>query len=76
MEHSKHSVELCGWAVVYDGSAEGNCSMCGVWGNYLAGQTNTRGEPNVIESITTFLACLSFVIGGAPASVVVLDQGA
>jgi len=45
-------------------------------GNYLAGQTNTRGEPNVIESITTFLACLSFVIGGAPASVVVLDQGA
>jgi hypothetical protein len=47
-----------------------------VWGNYLAGQTNTRGEPNVIESITTFLACLSFVIGGAPASVVVLDQGA
>lgn len=44
-------------------------------GNYLAGQTNTRGEPNVIESIT-FLACLSFVIGGAPASVAVLDQGA
>ena len=74
MEHSKHSVELCGWAVVYDGSAEGNCSRCG--GIILAGQTNTRGEPNVIESITTFLACLSFVIGGAPASVVVLDQGA
>jgi hypothetical protein len=23
MEHSKQSVELCGWAVVYDGSAEG-----------------------------------------------------
>ena len=73
MEHSKRSAELCGWAVVYDGSAEGNCSL---YEDYLAGQTNTRGEPNVIESITTFLACLSFVIGGAPASVAVLDQGA
>jgi hypothetical protein len=50
--------------------------LLSVGGNYLAGQTNTRGEPNVIESITTFLACLSFVIGGAPASATVLDQGA
>ena len=24
MEHSKRSGELCGWAVVYDGSAEGD----------------------------------------------------
>jgi hypothetical protein len=23
MEHSERSAELCGWAVVYDGSAEG-----------------------------------------------------
>ena len=73
MEHSKRSAELCGWAVVYDGSERGT-ALC--VGNYLAGQTNTRGEPNVIESIPTFLACLSFVIGGVLASVTVLDQGA
>ena len=30
MEHSKRSVELCGWAVVYDGSAEGVGGFCEV----------------------------------------------
>jgi hypothetical protein len=31
MEHSKRSAELCGWAVVYDGSAEGELRyQCGI----------------------------------------------
>jgi len=30
MEHSQHSVELCGWAVVYDGSAEGGNAELGI----------------------------------------------
>lgn len=29
MEHSKRSAELCGWAVVYDGSAEGEDRFLG-----------------------------------------------
>jgi len=71
---TRSAAQSCADGLSFTMEAQRGTALCG--GNYLAGQTNTRGEPNVIESITTFLACLSFVIGGAPASVVVLDPGA
>jgi hypothetical protein len=43
MEHSKRSVELCGWAVVYDGSQRGE--LMGFESVVLCDREKVRGNP-------------------------------
>jgi hypothetical protein len=37
MEHSKRSAELCGWAVVYDGSEEGVSAFAKWFDDFVRG---------------------------------------
>ena len=49
MEHSKRSVELCGWAVVYDGSAEGEERFLGFLlplGELVRSESATKVAPS------------------------------